>query len=214
MQIILFGAPGVGKGTQAKYLAEKFKINHISTGDILREAVKNQSALGLKVKDITSRGELVPDNIMAGLIKETLFSEKNKNGFILDGYPRTIDQAKLLEQILSELPNKNIYFIHLIADADVIVERLTNRRVCSVCGTIVNLNLISKKNECPNCKSADSFIKRKDDEESVIRHRLSVYENTTFQVLEFYRNKVNIIEVNGTDQIESVKENILAAIKN
>jgi len=214
MQIILFGAPGVGKGTQAKYLSEKFKINHISTGDILREAVKNQTSLGLKVKEITSRGELVPDDIMADLIKETLFSEANRNGFILDGFPRTIDQAKLLDQILNELPDRNIYFIHLIANPDVIVERLTNRRTCSVCGTIVNLNQLTDKNKCPKCNSKDSFIKRKDDEESVIRHRLNVYESTTFQVLEFYRNKVNIIEVNGTDEIETVTRNILSAIKN
>lgn len=214
MQIILFGAPGVGKGTQAKILSEEFKINHISTGDILREAVKNETPLGLKVKEITSKGELVPDEIMADLIKETLNSDDNKKGFILDGFPRTVEQAKLLEKILNELDDKKVFFIHLTADADIIVSRLTNRRTCSVCGHIVNLELIEKKDECPQCHSRNTFVKRKDDEEDVIRHRLNVYENTTNKVLEFYKGKVNIIKVNGMDDIKKVAENIIKLIRN
>lgn len=212
MQIILFGAPGVGKGTQAKFLSEKFGINHISTGDILREAVKNQTTLGMKVKEITSRGELVPDDIMADLIKETLSSDVNRKGFILDGYPRTVEQAKILEKILSELSDNDLFFIHLTANADIIVKRLANRRTCSVCGFIVNLDLLENKNECPKCASQNSFIKRKDDEEDVIRHRLNIYESTTQKVLEYYHSKVKIIEVDGTDEIEQVTKNILTEI--
>lgn len=213
MQIILFGAPGVGKGTQAKILAHEFKINHISTGDILREAVRNETPLGIKVKEITTKGELVPDEIMADLIKETLNSPINMNGFILDGFPRTINQAILLDGILKSLEDKNIFFIHLLANADVIVARLANRRVCNNCGNIVNLDLLKIKTECPKCHAINSFIKRKDDEEDVIRHRLNIYENTTFRVLEFYKNKVKIIDVNGTDEINIVSRNILNSIK-
>lgn len=212
MQIILFGAPGVGKGTQAKFLSEKFNIHHISTGDILREAIKNETQLGKKVKEITSKGELVPDGIMADLIKETLTSSENKNGFILDGYPRTIEQAKILEGILSDINDSKVFFIHLIANDDIIVERLTKRRVCSKCGYIVNLDLIDDNGTCYKCGAVNSFIKRKDDEEEVIRHRLNIYEKTTQKVLEFYKNKVNIIEVDGTEEVEKVSKNIMTKI--
>jgi len=213
MQIILFGAPGVGKGTQAKFLSEKYQINHISTGDILREAVRNETELGVIVKEITSKGELVPDDIMADLIKETLTAEQNKNGFILDGYPRTVEQAGLLEMILSGINDKKLFFIHLTADADIIVKRLANRRACNNCGYIVNLDLLENNNKCPKCGSVNSFVKRKDDEEDVIRRRLNIYESTTYKVLEYYKDKVKIIEIDGTDDIDRVTKNILTKLE-
>ncbi|CUS82590.1 Adenylate kinase, partial [Candidatus Kryptonium thompsonii] len=143
MRLIIFGPPGVGKGTQAQILSQKLNIPHISTGDMLREAVKNQTELGLKAKSFMDKGELVPDDVMIGIIKEVLSSERCKNGFILDGFPRTIAQAEALDKIFEELNIKLDYVISLEVDDDEIIKRLTNRRVCKNCGAVFNL-LIDK----------------------------------------------------------------------
>lgn len=211
MQIIIFGPPGVGKGTQAKLLAEEIKGKHISTGDILREAVKNGTDVGLQAKAIMDSGELVPDEIM-GLLIEDALSNAADTGFILDGFPRTINQAIILEPILDKLSHEQIFFIRLTADPDIIVERLTSRRVCSTCGFIINLKLSNDLSTCPNCNASDSFIKRKDDDEMVIRNRLKVYEDNTVPVLDYYKGKVEIISVDGTKSVEDISQEILSAL--
>lgn len=211
MQIIIFGPPGVGKGTQAKILAEEVKAKHISTGDILREAVKNGTNVGMKAKEIMEKGELVPDEIM-GLLVEDALSNAADTGFILDGFPRTINQAIILEPILDKLSHQKIFFIRMMADPDIIVERLTSRRVCSKCGFIINLKLNDDLSTCPNCEAADSFIKRKDDDEMVIRNRLKVYENNTVPVLDYYKDKVEIISVDGTNSVEEISQEILGSL--
>lgn len=211
MQIIIFGPPGVGKGTQAKLLAEEVKAKHISTGDILRDAVKNDTEVGLKAKEIMDRGELVPDEIMGLLVEDALSTAAN-TGFILDGFPRTINQAIILEPILDKLSNEKIFFIRLMADPDIIVDRLSSRRVCSNCGFIINLKLSDDLSTCPNCKAADSFIKRKDDDEMVIRNRLKVYEDNTVPVLDYYKDKVEIISVDGTNSVEKISQEILGSL--
>jgi adenylate kinase len=209
MQIIIFGAPGVGKGTQAKILASKLNLAHISTGDILREAIKNETELGLKAKEIVQSGGLVPDEIVGGIVKETLQQERCKNGFILDGFPRTLPQAEILTRILSELNNEKLYLIKLEADDDVIVSRLSNRLVCSKCGYIINKDALKDNAKCPSCGAENSFVKRKDDEEDVIKNRLKVYHETTEPVFEYYKDKAEIIEVDGTKSIEEVSRAIL-----
>lgn len=209
MQIIIFGAPGVGKGTQAQIIADKLKINHISTGEILREAIKNKTEIGLKVKTIMDKGELVPDEIMGELVRQAVNDPNSENGFILDGFPRTLNQALILEPILKELKKEELFIIQLEADDDVIVERLSSRRVCGICNTTVNLKLLNNSNKCPNCGAIDQFIKRDDDDESVVRHRLKVYHQTTLPVLEYYKDKVSIININGMNEIDTVTKNIL-----
>lgn len=209
MHIIIFGSPGVGKGTQAKILASKLSIAHISTGDILREAIKNKTELGLKAKAIVDNGELVPDDIMGGIIRDVLKQNRCKNGFILDGFPRTIAQANLLEIILAELGLSKKYLIKLDADDKIIISRITNRMVCNICGNILVKTEMKENSVCPVCKSKDSYAKRKDDDEEVIKRRLKVYHETTAPVFNFYKDKASIIEIDGTQSIEDVTKNIL-----
>ncbi|MFA3782031.1 adenylate kinase [Melioribacteraceae bacterium 4301-Me] len=209
MNIIIFGAPGVGKGTQAKILSQKLNILHISTGDILRDAIKNQTELGKKAKEIVDKGELVPDEIVGEIVKETIRSPKCKNGFILDGFPRNIHQAKILSSILNEISNSEPVIIKLVANDDVIVKRLSSRLICSKCGNILNENEVSDNFICPVCKAKNSYYRRSDDEESVIRKRLAIYHQTTAPVLDYYQNKARIIEVDGTLSIEDVTKEIL-----
>lgn len=213
MQIIIFGSPGVGKGTQAKILAAKLNIPHISTGDILREAIKNQTELGKKAKEIVDRGELVPDDIMGGIVKETLSNPRCSSGFILDGYPRTINQAKILEEIFKTIRNEKHFLIKLDADDEIIIDRLTNRLVCSKCGNILNKSEVKENFSCPVCSSSNSYVKRADDDESVIRRRLKVYHETTAPVFDFYKNKAEIIEIDGSLNIEMVTDEILKQLK-
>ncbi len=209
MHIIIFGAPGVGKGTQAKILSEKLNIRHISTGDILREAVKNQTELGMKAKSIVENGKLVPDDIMALLIKEAVTSKDSSNGFILDGFPRTLNQAQILEPILEEIGINDLIFIQIKADDDKIIERLSGRRVCSNCNFIANIKLLKDQNRCPNCGLENTFVKRKDDDEEVVKRRLEVYNSTTLPVLEFYKGKVSLIVVDGMKSIDTVSNQIM-----
>lgn len=214
MQLILFGAPGVGKGTQAKILASKLQIPHISTGDILREAVKNKTALGIKASEIMSTGELVPDDIMIGIIDETLNDERCKNGFILDGFPRTLAQAKELDKLLAELKRGEVFYINLTANDEEIIKRLSNRRACKVCQSIFTLNEIANKEKCPVCNSPNSFYQREDDKEEVIRNRLDVFSKTTKPVLEYYERKGVLITVDGLHAVDDVTSSILISIEN
>ncbi|KUO62458.1 adenylate kinase [bacterium BRH_c32] len=209
MNLIIFGAPGVGKGTQAKIISEKLSIAHISTGDILREAVKNKTELGSKAKAIMDMGELVPDEIVAGIVKDTLNSNKCSTGFILDGFPRTLPQAQLLKIIFDELEIKDIKLIKLDAEDQVMINRLSSRRVCSSCGKIISKDEVYEGVKCSVCGETNSFIKRSDDDEDVIKKRLSVYHNTTSPVFDYYHDKVTIIEIDGTQPVEDVTNDIL-----
>ncbi len=213
MRLILFGAPGVGKGTQAKILASRLNIPHISTGDILRQAVKDKTPLGIKASEIMSRGELVPDEVMIGIIKETLNNDICKNGFILDGFPRSLPQAKELEKLLAELHLDNIFYINLTANNEEIIRRLTTRRACKVCQTIFTLSEIEGKLKCPICNSPESFYQRDDDKEDVIRNRLAVFNSTTQPVLDYYERKDSLVTVDGLGAIDDVTSNILTSIE-
>jgi adenylate kinase len=213
MRFILFGSPGVGKGTQAKILSAKLNIPHISTGDILREAVKNKTTLGVKAAEIMGRGELVSDEIMIGIIKDTLEGEKCINGFILDGFPRTIPQAKELEKLLANLKIDDHYLIYLTADEEEIVKRLTNRRECRNCRNIFTYNVIMNSDRCPTCNAENSFRQRDDDKESVIRHRLQVFNSSTKPVLNFYEAKGRVVVINGIGNVDNITLEILEVLK-
>jgi len=213
MRLIFFGSPGVGKGTQAKILTSKINIPHISTGDILRQAVKDKTPLGLKAREIMNRGELVPDEIMIGIIKDTLQKDYCKNGFLLDGFPRTIAQAKAFDNLLQQLAIKDIYLVYLSADENEIVQRLTNRRACKACDSLFIYSEIKDLKKCPKCGAVDSFYLRDDDKEEVIRKRLEVFRNETKPVLNHYDQQGKVIEVVASGSIEEVTSKLFNALK-
>ncbi|MFA6979445.1 MAG: adenylate kinase [Ignavibacteriaceae bacterium] len=214
MHLILFGAPGVGKGTQAKILSQKFSIPHISTGDILREAAKTGSEVGLEAKKIMNSGQLVPDEIMIEIIKETLRQERCINGFILDGYPRTTAQAESLNRLFGKMNISDFALICIEANDDEIVKRLTTRRACKSCGTIFSLSEIENTTTCPVCNAENSFYQRKDDSEEVIRTRLEVFKSATKPVKNFYKSQNKLIEINGLNSIEVVSTDIITGLEN
>jgi len=190
MRLILLGPPGVGKGTQAKILIKQYSVPQISTGDMLRASVKNETDLGKKAKEYMDRGDLVPDNVIIGLIQERLKENDAQTGFILDGFPRTVAQAEALETLLSDL---NIEIDKVIdidtKDEDVIVERITGRRVCKQCGAIYHIKNMPPKVDgvCDAC--GGELYQRKDDNEATVRNRLKVYYDLTSPLKEFYKNK-------------------------
>ena len=212
MQIILFGSPGVGKGTQAKILSSKLNIPHISTGDILRAAVKDQTPLGIKAKEAMNKGELVSDDVMIGIIKDTLEQEKCKKGFILDGFPRTTVQAFAIDKLFAEMDIQNFYVITLQANEEEVIKRLSGRRACKVCKNIFTLSEIEGLNHCPVCNAEKSFYLREDDKEEVIKHRMKVFKKETQPVLEHYKDKGNVIYIDGLGPIEEVTKRILSAL--
>lgn len=212
MRIILFGPPGVGKGTQSQILSQKLCIPHISTGDMLREAVKNQTELGLKAKSFMDKGELVPDEIMIGIIKEVLSSEKCKNGFILDGFPRTLKQAEALEKIFSELNIKIDYVINLEVSDEEIVKRLSNRRTCRNCSAVYNLLIDQtlKNAKCPRC--GGELYQREDDNPDVIKNRLKVYRESTQILIDHYKKIGVLVSIEGIGDVEEISQRILKSI--
>ncbi len=213
MQIILFGAPGVGKGTQAKILSSKLGIPHISTGDILRKAVKDQTPLGLKAKIAMNAGELVSDDIMIGIIKDTLEKDECKKGFILDGFPRTHVQAHAVDDLLSSMNINRVYVITLQANEDEIITRLSNRRACKECKNIFTLSEIKNLKKCPVCNAENSFYLREDDKEDVIKNRLKVFREETQPVLKHYRAKKKVIFIDALGPVDEVNKRILLALK-
>jgi len=214
MRLILFGAPGVGKGTQAKILSEKLNIPHISTGDILREVVKEQTELGKIAQELMNRGDLVPDDVMVEIIKERLNKPDCKRGFILDGFPRTEIQAVALDKLLSELNINQIAVINIYADEEELIKRINSRRACKVCGMIFSLGEIEGLNKCPNCSSENSFYLREDDKEDVIRKRFKIFKSTTILVFNYYQERGKVVSVNGIGTIEDVNDLILAELEN
>ena len=207
MNLVLFGAPGSGKGTQAERLRDRFSLKHISTGDLLRDAVARGTELGKKVESIMAAGELVSDDIVLQLIKETVGSVKadeSLNGWMLDGYPRTVGQAKMLDGLLSETNEAIDSVVVLEVDRDAIIERLSARRSCPECKAVYNVLNIPPKQDgiCDNCGAA--LVHRKDDQPETIANRLDVYEQQTVPILEHYEGKVEINRVDGNQPIDEV----------
>ncbi len=210
MNIILMGPPGAGKGTQAKILVEEYGLKHISTGDILREAVKKGTPLGIKAKEYMDKGELVPDDVMVGLIREVL----PKDNFILDGFPRTLPQAEALERMLKEEGIKIDAVIFFDVDDDVIVERLSGRRSCPSCGAVYHIKYNPPRNDeiCDRCGT--KLVQRDDDREEVVRKRLEVYRKQTEPLINYYREKGILRVVDGTKSVEDVKREIFSILGN
>jgi adenylate kinase len=214
MRLILFGPPGVGKGTQAKLLVEKYNIEHISTGDILRESVKKGTAMGLAAKSFMDKGELVPDEVMIGIIKDVLQSDRCKTGFILDGFPRTIPQAEALSKLFDELNIQPDTVLSMEVDEKLIIDRLSKRRQCKSCGAVFNLlNDKIENNNCPKCDGKDTIYQRVDDQEETIANRFKVYNANTSPVKEFYVKKGMLTTVDSMGDIQSVFGNVMKVLE-
>ncbi|MCH8866445.1 MAG: adenylate kinase [Proteobacteria bacterium] len=212
MRIVLFGAPGSGKGTQAKKLMADRNIPQISTGDMLREAVAAGTRFGQQAKSIMEAGNLVSDDIMLGIISERLAEPDVAEGFILDGFPRTEQQALDLEELLDQLGTPLDTAILMDVDSEVLMKRLTGRRTCSLTGKLLNV-YFSTQAELDECTDAGGeLIQREDDNEEVIRNRLEVYRQQTEPLVEFYarRNRLKTIDADGT--IDAIYERVLEAV--
>lgn len=208
MNIVLLGPPGVGKGTQAKKIAEYKNIPHISTGDMLRENVAEKTPLGIKAKEYMDKGLLVPDTVMIPMVYERLKKDDTKNGFLLDGYPRTIPQAEALEEDLNKLQRKIDITINLQAESKLLVERISGRRSCKDCGKSYHITNQPPLTEgvCDSCKG--TLIQRADDNEETVRNRINVYEKQTHPLVEFYRERGVIRDIDGTKSIDEIFEEI------
>ena len=213
VNLVFLGPPGAGKGTYAKELKKVLEIPHISTGDMFRETAASGTELGDKIKEIMERGDLVPDELVNQMVKERLKRDDCKNGFILDGYPRTVEQAKTLDEMLEELGREITWAIFFDVPEDVVVRRLTNRRICPKCGRIYNLLTMPPKedNLCDVCKVP--LVQRDDDKEDVVRRRYRVYMEKTFPVVEYYRKKNKLQKLDGTIGVEGVVEEVLKLVR-
>jgi len=200
MKIVLLGAPGAGKGTYAQYFRDKYCIPHISTGDIFRAEIAANTELGRKIKTYVEQGLLVPDDIVIEVVKKRLQQPDTVNGFILDGYPRTLVQAKALDEITSIDAA-----VHLVVSEEVAVRRLSGRMVCPVCGRVYNIYYEPKPRVDEQCDyDGAKLVRRKDDEPEVVRQRYRVFYQTFNPVIEYYRNTRRLIEVNADKSIREV----------
>lgn len=212
MRIIIMGPPGVGKGTAAASLCKHYDIPHISTGNIFRELYKDQTEVGKKAKGYVDRGELVPDDITNLIVYNRLLQEDAKNGFLLDGFPRNIFQAKALDEYLAESNIKIDTVINLKAPDHLIVERIGGRRVCESCGAVYHVANLKSKVEGICDKDGEKLIQRIDDMEETIQRRLKVYYDQTEPVIGYYEKKGAIFHIDGTGTIEEVNAQMMKAL--
>ncbi|AKN32957.1 adenylate kinase [Clostridium carboxidivorans P7] len=215
MKIILLGPPGAGKGTQAKLISEKFSIPHISTGDIFRKNISEKTPLGIEAKTYMDNGKLVPDEVTIGIVKDRLMEDDCKNGFLLDGFPRTVKQAEALDSFLNDNEQKIDTALLIDVPKEFILERMTGRRVCSKCGASYHIKFNPSKIEgkCDACDGA--LIQRKDDTEATVKERLDVYDRQTQPLIQYYKDQDILSAVEGTGEITKVFDkicNVLGAV--
>ena len=213
MNLVLLGPPGAGKGTQAVRLAKEYSIPQISTGDILRKAVKEKTDMGVKAKGYMNSGNLVPDEIVVGIIKERLAEDDCKSGFILDGFPRTLVQAEKLGEMLETEGNGIDKAINIDVEDSVLIKRLSGRRTCKKCGANYHIIFDPPTNEgiCNKCNS--ELFQRDDDEEDTIVSRLEVYERQTSPLIEYYDNKGILVTIQGNSPMDKIFSDMCHAIE-
>ncbi|MEW6557625.1 MAG: adenylate kinase [Elusimicrobiota bacterium] len=212
MNLILFGAPGAGKGTQAEFISKSRGLPSISTGDIFREAVESQTELGKKIASIMSRGSLVSDEIVLKIIEDRIKKEDCQNGFLMDGFPRTLPQAKGLDNILAALGKKIDKVISLEISEENIVQRLAARRICKACNYAYNLVTLPPQTDGICDKCGGTLYQREDDTERVIRNRLSVYYIETQPLIDYYRSKGLLISIDGNKSVDEIAADIALII--
>jgi len=212
--LIFLGAPGAGKGTQAREVSKHFAIPQISTGDILRDAVKKQTPLGLAARVKMEAGELVPDEVVCGIVEERIAEPDCQMGFILDGFPRTIPQAEFVGRMLQTKGRGDPLVLNIRVDHDVLMKRLTGRRTCSVCGEIYNVYFNPPKKEGVCDKEGGKLLQRADDNEETIRQRLVAYEKQTSPLIEYYRKKNLLCDFDGNRDPAPIAQEIVNALVN
>ena len=208
MKIIMLGAPGAGKGTQAKMIADKYKVPHVSTGDIFRANIKNGTELGKEAKQYMDKGLLVPDELTVKILLDRVAQADCENGYVLDGFPRTIAQAEVLDKALTELGDKIDYAIDVNVPDENIIKRMSGRRACLACGATYHIEHIPPKKEgvCDRC--GEALVLRDDDKEETVKNRLNVYHEQTQPLIEYYTGKGILKEVDGTVPMDQVFEAI------
>ncbi len=205
MKIVLLGAPGAGKGTQAKRLAEEYKIPHISTGDIFRANIKNSTPIGIVAKSYIDKGQLVPDEVTVEIVKQRLQEEDCKNGYLLDGFPRNTFQAEELDKF------SNVEkVVDISVDLDKLLARITGRRVCSKCGESYHVTMLNGNTTCSRC--GEKLIQRQDDNEETVLSRLNVYKKQTAPLIEYYEKAGKLVTVDGDKAIDEVFKAIVKVL--
>ncbi len=208
MNLMVFGAPGAGKGTQAKFLVQKYNIPQISTGDMLRSAISQKTDMGLEAKKYMDAGELVPDETIIGIIKDRLEEDDCKNGFILDGFPRTITQAKALDELMKSSGKKLDFVLSFDVPDELIIQRIAGRRVCPKCGASyhVEFNPPKMQDICDSCGS--KLIIRKDDNADTVKNRLSNYHSQTSPLIDFYKDMGVFVHIDGSQELNKVTKDM------
>ncbi len=212
MRMVFLGAPGVGKGTQAELAATKFGVPKISTGDLLRAAVVQGTPLGREAKEYMGRGDLVPDQVVIGLVEEKVSTPECTKGFILDGFPRTVPQADRLSELLMAKGQSLDKVVCFLIPREEVVQRLGGRRSCSRCSAVYHVEFVPPKNDgvCDDC--GKELVQRDDDREETVRSRLSVYEEQTAPLIEYYREKNLLSELNGSGPVDTVQKRLVALL--
>ena len=212
MKIVMLGAPGAGKGTQAKKISEKYGIPHISTGDIFRANIKENTELGQKAKTYMDQGLLVPDELTVRILLDRVAKDDCKNGYLLDGFPRNIPQANVLEEALSKLGDKIDYAINVEVPDDNIIRRMSGRRACLACGATYHIEHVPPKKEGICDKCGEELVLRDDDRPETVGNRLQVYKDQTQPLIEFYEKKGVLHNVDGTKNMNEVFEAIVTIL--
>lgn len=209
MRLVFLGAPGVGKGTQAERLATRYRVPKISTGDILREAVRNRTSLGLEAKACMEQGKLVPDSVVIGIVKAKLAEPDCADGFLLDGFPRTVGQAEELVAILGASGKSLDRVLNVVVPRADVVRRLSGRRSCPKCQSVYHIDFAPPKQDglCDQCGSA--LVQRSDDRKEAVETRLTVYEEQTAPLIAYYQQRHLLSDLDGTGQIEDVQRRLL-----
>ena len=208
MKIIMLGAPGAGKGSQASRIAKEYQLPHISTGDIFRANLKEETELGKRAKSFMDKGELVPDDITIAMLLDRIHKEDCKNGYILDGFPRTIPQAEALKEALAKKNEKIDLALDVEATDELIIKRMAGRRTCPACGAIYHIVTLPPKTEgiCDRC-GAD-LIQRKDDNEETVKNRLKIYHEVTEPLISYYKKEGILEEIDGAEELDKVFEKV------
>ena len=213
MKLVILGPPGAGKGTQAEYIVEKYNIPHISTGDIFRENIKNNTELGKEAKSYMDKGLLVPDDLVIALVEDRLNKDDAKEGFLLDGFPRTVAQAVSLDSILDKNDDKLTKVINISVDAEILIERAVGRRVCKTCGMTYHVKFNPPKEEGICDKDGTKLIQRDDDTEETVKTRISVYFDQTAPLIDYYRAQNLLIDIDGAKDIDKVFNDIVIGLE-